>query len=310
MSSFEKKIIECRSEPLRAKNISTLQVNMGFKCNSGACAHCHVNAGPKRAEEMDRKTVDSVLSLIRENGIGTIDITGGAPELNPHFGYFVRKAKDVSKRVMVRTNLTVFFEKGMEYLPIFYSENGIELVASFPHCSEPLVDEIRGRGTFRKSLKAMEILNRMGYGTSGGIKALHLVHNPAGATFPDSQRRLESRMKEELGSIGLYFDRLYAFANMPIGRFKDYLRRTGQFDSYMEKARQAFNPSGIEGLMCRHGLSVGWDGGFYDCDFNLACSLPVYGTPSMARSDYEALSRRRIRTAEHCFICTAGQGFT
>jgi len=308
---FQDRVLAHPGEPLRATGIEILQVNLGFLCNM-SCKHCHVGGGPARKEMMEEKTVNEVLSVLGGNDIPTLDLTGGAPELNPHFRHMVRRAKELGRRVMVRTNLTIFFEEGMEDLPEFYAENGVEVVASLPYYIESGVDRVRGAGTFKKSVTALKKLNRLGYGAEGG-GILNLVYNPQGAFLPPGQETLEDEYKRELKkNFGISFNKLYTFANMPIGRFRDFLRLTGNIDRYMETLTTAFNPATFDGLMCRHLISVGWDGTLYDCDFNLVLGLPVdESCPGhISEFDYSRLSRRKIAVDEHCFGCTAGHGST
>jgi radical SAM/Cys-rich protein len=308
---FKEKISSILSDPMTASGIEVLQVNMGYRCNM-SCAHCHVGAGPARREEMKRETVESVLDVMRVNGIRVLDITGGAPELNPHFRYLVKEAGRLGCRVIVRTNLTVFFESGMDDLPEFFRDNGVELVASLPCYMGTNVDGIRGKGAFQKSIRAIKMLNDLGYGMGPSGGKLNLVYNPAGAFLPPSQEALENDYKRELGKrFGISFNSLYTFANMPVGRFRDSLVHTNNLERYMEELRAAFNPATIEGLMCRHLISIGWDGTLYDCDFNQALGFPVDDvSPHITGFDHERLNRRRIAVSDHCYGCTAGQGST
>jgi radical SAM/Cys-rich protein len=311
LHSFEEKVLDVRGGPLMATRIDVLQVNLGFSCNM-ACKHCHVEAGPARKEMMGEETVAHVLPALAEGDIPALDLTGGAPELNPHFRELVLKARDIDRRVVARTNLTIFFEDGMEDLPEFYAGNGVELVASLPYYMESGVDRVRGSGAFQKSIEALRCLNSLGYGVEGG-RTLNLVYNPPGAFLPPGQEALEADYKNELKrNFGVTFTSLFTFTNMPIGRFKDFLRLSGNLDGYMDKLHSAFNPSILDGLMCRHLLSVGWDGRLYDCDFNLVLGLPVdEECPGhISDFDYDKLAGRKIRVGDHCFGCTAGQGST
>ncbi|MBZ0154826.1 MAG: arsenosugar biosynthesis radical SAM protein ArsS [Alphaproteobacteria bacterium] len=311
MNNFEKKVMEAQGSPLTASAVQILQVNLGYRCNS-ACKHCHIGAGPGRAELMDEGVMETVLEVLRERGIGILDITGGAPEMHPRFRYLVREARKGGAHVIVRTNLTVSFEEGLEDLPGFYHDNGVELVASLPHYTGTSVDRVRGNGTFAKSIGALRELNRRGYGTEGG-RPLHLVFNPAGAFLPPSQAELELQFRKELCERhGVHFHRLFVFANMPIGRFREFLVRAGALASYRERVEGAFNPRTLGGLMCRSLVSVGWDGTLHDCDFNQVLGLSVEERcPRHIREfDGARLSGRRIVVDDHCFICTAGQGST
>jgi radical SAM/Cys-rich protein len=311
LEKFEERVPAIRGEHLTATRIDVLQANLGYRCNM-SCKHCHVEAGPARKEMMGAETVEDVLSALGQSDIPTLDLTGGAPELNPNFRKMVLKARALGRRVMVRTNLTIFFEDGMGDLPEFYAESSVDLVASLPYYIESGVDRVRGSGTFKKSIDAIRKLNSLGYGIEGG-RTLNLVYNPPGAYLPPGQETLEAEYKRELKkNFDISFTSLYTFANMPIGRFKDFLKLTANFDKYMEKLVGAFNPATLDGLMCRHLLSVGWDGILYDCDFNLVLGLPVdESCPRHIRDfDYSMLSGRKIIVGEHCYGCTAGQGST
>jgi radical SAM/Cys-rich protein len=311
MKDFEQKVLSVQSGPLRAKGIKILQLNLGYRCNM-VCKHCHVDAGPRRTEIMDKEIIEKALHIAKEYSIGTIDLTGGAPELNPDFTYLIQKAKKFNIHITVRSNLTIFYEKGFEYLPEFYSEHDIEVIASLPHYTQESVDRVRGEQTFRKSIEALKKLNSLGYGNDNDKKQLHLVYNPMGAFLPSSQSELEEQYKRELQSFGVVFNKLYTFANMPIGRFKDFLKRSNNYDTYMDKVRKAFNPDTLDGVMCRYLISVGWDGILYDCDFNQILGMPlgVDFPDHINNFDYDIISGRRIVTDNHCFACSAGQGST
>jgi radical SAM/Cys-rich protein len=308
-TAFHRKVAAVRPEPLRAMELSTLQVNLGYRCNL-ACRHCHVSGGPSRMEVMDRETADAVLRALASSKIGTLDITGGAPELNPSFRYLVLGARKLGRIMIARTNLAVFFEAGMEDLPEFYRDNDVALVASLPYYLEDDVDRVRGSGTFRKSIDALRKLNGLGYGAPDG-KVLNLVYNPRGAFLAPDQSALEAEYRKELSArFGISFTRLYTFTNMPIGRFRAFLAGTGHLEKYMDKLACAFNPATLDGIMCRHLVSVGWDGRLYDCDFNQVLGLTVNsGAPAHIRDfDPDPLSGRIIETGDHCFGCTAGAG--
>jgi radical SAM/Cys-rich protein len=263
---------------------------------------------------MDRETVDKVLQVLQENPIETLDITGGAPELNPHFRYLAAEAKKAGKKVIVRTNLTIFFEPGMESFPRFYADQGVELIASLPCYLEPNIKAVRGEGAFRKSIDALRTLNALGYGTGSTGLALSLVYNPGGAFLPPVQTRLEADYKRELKArYDISFTRLYAFTNMPLGRFRNSLIRMNELEKYSAMLVSAFNAATIDNIMCRHLISVGWDGRLYDCDFNQVLGLPV--TPednhrTIDTFDLKALAGRIINIDDHCYACTAGEGST
>ncbi len=309
--TFNERILSVQSSPLSANVIDIVQVNLGYKCNM-ACKHCHIGAGPDRTEEMDKETVDTVLRVATENHISILDITGGAPELNAHFRYLVQEARKIGLHVVVRTNLTIFFEGGMEDLPDFYEANDVEIIASLPYYTEGDVDRVRGKGAFQKSIIALKKLNSRGYGSSLG-KKINLVYNPRGAFLAPPQKTLEQDYKRELQKkFGIVFDNLYAFTNMPIGRFKDYLIISNNCDRYMENLIASFNPLTLDGLMCRYLINISWDGMLHDCDFNQILGLKTDSDcPQHIRCfDYQLLSRRRITVGEHCYGCTAGQGST
>lgn len=309
---FPDKVRSVRDEPLTAKEIAVLQVNLGYRCNM-ACRHCHVSAGPARSETMDRMTVDAVLRAFLESPIGTMDITGGAPELNPHFRALVFEARKAGRRVIARTNLTIFSEQGMQDLPEFYREQGVELIASLPCYLEDNVVAVRGVGSFRKSIDALRRLNSLGFGNGSCERPLSLVYNPGGAFLPPAQDALEADYKRELKNrYGISFTRLYAFTNMPIGRFHDFLVHNGGFERYLDMLASAFNPDALEAVMCRSLVNVSWNGRLHDCDFNQVLGVPT--APDVPHHindfDYAALAHRAIAVDDHCYGCTAGQGST
>ncbi|MBI5074343.1 MAG: arsenosugar biosynthesis radical SAM protein ArsS [Nitrospirae bacterium] len=298
--------------PLISAGLQSLQVNVGYTCNM-SCKHCHVAAGPNRPEVMKKDTVDQILDVIGKYNIQTLDLTGGAPEMNPHFTYFVTEAKRVGCHVIVRSNLTIFFEKGFDYLPEFYREHNIEISASLPYYLDSSVDRVRGNGAFEKSIKAIQVLNGLGYGNGSGMRKLNLVFNPSGAFLAPEQKCLEDEYRRELGARHeISFNHLFVFSNMPVGRFRNHLEKTGTLDSYLEKLEQAFNPATLNGLMCRHLISVGWDGALYDCDFNQVLDLHMHDScpQHIQEFDLERLLGREIHVGDHCYGCTAGQGST
>ncbi len=302
---------------LKPVSIETLQVNVTKLCNQ-ACRHCHVDASPKRTEQMDKATVDKCLEILeRYPAIKNLDITGGAPELNPHFDYFVEEARKLGKHVMVRHNLTVTLDgnpqtgESKEYLPGFYARNKVEVISSLPYFQEYFTDKQRGKGVFQKSLESMKRLNEVGYGIEGSGLALNLVYNPVGAFLPAPQADLEKQFRQELKSkYGLVFNRLYTITNMPIHRFKTQLQQIDGYEAYMEKLVNSFNPQAAQGVMCRSLLSVGYDGRIYDCDFNQMLEMSLGGQEpwTVFNFDFEKLMDRRILFASHCFGCTAGAG--
>ncbi len=309
---FQERVRSVTHEPLRALGVKVVQVNMGYCCNM-ACNHCHVSAGPGRTEAMDRMTANAVLDAFLDNPIETIDITGGAPEMNPHFRSLVSSARSAGRRVIARTNLTIFSEPGMEDLPEFYREQGVELIASMPCYLEENVAAVRGKGTFEKSIDALRKLNSLGFGSGEASLPLSLVYNPGGAFLSPPQATLEGDYKRELRNrYNISFTRLFAFTNMPVGRFRDSLVRSGHFDQYLDMLAEAFNPCTLGNIMCRNLVSVAWDGRLYDCDFNQVLGLAVNSdVPQHITSfDYKSLAQRRITVDDHCFGCTAGQGST
>lgn len=295
---------------LRAATIDTLQVNTGKFCNQ-ACKHCHVDASPARTEIMTHETAEVVISAVRRFRIPTLDITGGAPELNPSFRYLVREARTLGTHVVVRHNLTVMFEPEQNDLPEFFREYEMEVVSSLPYFLEQQTDAQRGRGVFEKSIEALRRLNTVGYGIEGSNLTLNLVYNPVGAYLPPPQSSIEQDFRRELQTrYGVSFNHLYTITNMPIKRFLDYLRRSGNEERYMRKLIAAFNPATVEGLMCRNLVSVDWTGRLYDCDFNQMLELGVAPELPQTIAGFDPLkfATRRIATASHCFGCTAGAG--
>jgi radical SAM/Cys-rich protein len=307
--SFDGKLAQFGIE-LRATVVDTLQVNVGKLCNQ-ACKHCHVDASPNRTEIMTRATTQAVIDAVRRFRIPTVDITGGAPELNPSFRWLVIEARATGAHVLVRHNLTVMFERGQEDLPEFFRDHAIEIVSSLPYFLEEQTDSQRGHGVFTKSIDVLRRLNEVGYGHEGSGLILNLVYNPVGAFLPPAQASIEADFKRELlHRYSVVFNHLYTITNMPINRFLDYLRRSGNEGHYMRKLVQAFNIKTIEGLMCRNLVSVDWRGRLYDCDFNQMLELPVAGElpQTIENFDPSLFSSRRISTGSHCFGCTAGAG--
>ena len=297
---------------LRKRKIDVLQINMGKYCNQ-ACIHCHVEAGPGRKELMGRETVEGALRFLERSAIPTVDITGGAPELNPHFDYLVESCVRLERHVMDRCNLTVIFEPGKEYLPEFFQRNRVEVIASLPCYTEENVDQQRGDGTFELSIRALHILNRLGYGVPGTGLDLHLMYNPLGAYLPPPQDRLEQDYKRILyEKFGIVFNRLYCLTNMPITRFERLLRVRGEYDRYVDLLESAFNAATLDKVMCRNLLSVGWEGSVYDCDFNQMLDLPLrdrHGGPlKIWELSAEAVEGHSILIGNHCYACTAGAG--
>lgn len=288
-----------------------LQINVGKKCNQ-TCAHCHVNAGPARTEMMTRETIDRIVEWLSQTSIPIVDITGGAPELNPHFRYLVECIKALGCHVMDRCNLTILFESGQDDLAEFLVRHQVEIVASLPCYEAANVEEQRGAGVFDKSIRALQMLNELGYGRDARLP-LHLVYNPVGADLPGPQAALEATYKQELFErYGIVFNRLFTITNMPISRFAGWLRRSGQWSQYHQLLLDNFNVAAVDGLMCRRTLNIGWRGEVYDCDFNQMLNLrwrhsnfePIY----LWQLDTDAIENRPILTGNHCLGCTAGAG--
>jgi radical SAM/Cys-rich protein len=297
--------------PLRRAQVTTLQVNVGWRCDL-ACHHCHVEAGPSRSETMDARTAKRVLGLLAASpAVDVLDLTGGAPELHEQFRPLVRGARDLSRRVIDRCNLTVLLVPGQEDTADFLAENRVEIVASLPCYTPETVDRQRGRGVFGRSIEALRRLNTLGYGRGDSGLRLNLVYNPTDASLPPPQAELETRYRHELRELfGIEFDHLIALANMPIKRFAHQLAREGREDEYNALLVNAFNPQTVPGLMCRHMASVQWDGRLHDCDFNQMLDLPLGAVPKTVwdLKDLGELEAAPIRTARHCFGCTAGAG--
>ena len=295
---------------LRSNAVEILQVNVGKLCNQ-ACKHCHVDASPKRTEIMERDTIEACLDVLRKYKIPTLDITGGAPEMIPYFRYFVTEAVKTGAKVIARHNLTVMFEPNQEDLPEFFANKRVEVVSSLPYFLAQQTDAQRGTGVFGKSVAAIKRLNAVGYGIESTNLILNLVYNPVGAFLPPPQAAIEADFRRELKTrFGLHFNNLYTITNMPIARFLDYLRRSGNEEKYMQKLIQAFNPLAAEGLMCRNTLSVDWTGKLYDCDFNQMLEMSVSEEVPQTIFDFTPADflGREIKTAAHCFGCTAGAG--
>ncbi len=297
---------------IRRQRLQTLQVNLGYKCNQ-SCLHCHVNAGPNRTEMMDADTAALVLQVAQRRGITTLDLTGGAPELSPHFRGLVRDARALGIKVIDRCNLTILSEPGQETLAAFLAEQGVEVVASLPCYSVANVDRQRGDGVFDRSIAGLRALNALGYGQPGSGLVLNLVYNPQGAVLPPPQGPLQADYKRELAAhFDIVFNQLFALTNMPIQRFGSTLVSKGTFGSYLQLLKGAYQPQNLATVMCRDMLSVDWQGDLYDCDFNQMLGLPAR-VGSTARPHLRVLLQEdaagsAIRVAEHCYGCTAGQG--
>lgn len=297
---------------LARDRLTTLQVNLGYLCNQ-QCVHCHVNAGPKRAEVMKRATIELILNYLDSVEIDTIDFTGGAPELNPHFRYLVKEARKKRVRVIDRCNLTILNEPDQEDLADFLAQNQCEVIASLPCYLEENVNKQRGKGVFEASINGLRKLNALGYGVANSKLVLNLVYNPMGPVLPPDQPSLEKDYKEKLGTrYGVVFNDLYTLANMPIQRFGSTLLSKGQFEGYMQLLRSAHKDTNLQGVMCRSLISVDWQGYIYDCDFNQMLKLPMmFGVkPKLHLNDLigKDLNGNPIAVMDHCYGCTAGQG--
>ncbi|MFM9917126.1 MAG: arsenosugar biosynthesis radical SAM (seleno)protein ArsS [Rhizobacter sp.] len=298
--------------PLRRRSIDTLQVNLGYRCNQ-SCLHCHVNAGPTRTEEMDADTADLVLAIVKQRRIQTIDLTGGAPELNPQFRRLVQAARSMGVRVIDRCNLTILFEPGQEDLAEFLAGQQVEVVASLPCYSVTNVDRQRGVGVFDKSIAALQRFNALGYAQPGSTLTLNLVYNPQGPVLPPPQGALEDDYKRELEAhFGIRFNHLFALTNMPIQRFGSMLVSKGQFETYLQLLKGAFQADNLATVMCQSLVSVDWQGDLYDCDFNQMLGLPARLNGRVRAHVRDLLEHspvdEDIRVADHCYGCTAGQG--
>lgn len=311
--TFQQKLLESGLLPFQPKPVEILQLNLGKMCNQ-VCKHCHVDAGPDRKEIMEKDTMELCLQVLRKHPIQTVDLTGGAPEMNSNFRWLVTEIRKISQdiNILVRCNLTIILANPKYHdLPEFFRENSIEVVSSLPYFTAVKTDAQRGNGVFEKSIQALRILNKVGYGMPGSGLKLQLVYNPSGAFLPASQEGLEAEFKKRLlNQYGIHFNSLYTITNLPISRFLEYLLRSGNYDSYMQKLVEAYNPVAAANAMCRNTISVGWDGYLYDCDFNQMLDMKVACQESQHIRDWnlESLGKRSIVVNQHCFGCTAGAG--
>ena len=297
--------------PIRRARLETLQVNLGYRCNQ-SCLHCHVDAGPRRTELMDAETVETVLAFMQASGVRRLDVTGGAPELNPHFRDLVVRVRAMGVHVVDRCNLTILEEPGQEDLAAFLAAHAVEVIASMPCYLQDNVDAQRGRGVYAKSIAALKRLNALGYGQGKGL-VLGLVYNPQGASLPPEQRRLQDDYQRELQARhGIAFDRLLTIANMPIRRFGSWLVSKGRFTAYMQLLKHSYRPQNLEDVMCRSLISVDWQGHVYDCDFNQMLALPLSHGGKQGTHLRDLIGRdlegHPIAVMDHCYGCTAGQG--
>ncbi|MBT8245958.1 MAG: radical SAM/Cys-rich domain protein [Winogradskyella sp.] len=311
LPTFKTKIAETNQFPLKAKVLEILQVNVGYMCNQ-VCEHCHVDAGPDRKEIMTKETMQQILDVLKNTGAHTLDLTGGAPEMNPNFRWFVEEASKIGvKDFIVRSNLTIIRANKKYYdLPDFFKKHNIHVVSSMPHWTRGKTDKQRGEGVFDMSIKALQELNAVGYGMTGSDLKLDLVYNPSGAFLPGDQASMEKDFKKALmEDFGIQFHNLFAITNLPISRFLDYLIASENYEDYMYSLVEAYNPMAVENVMCTNTLSVSWDGYLFDCDFNQMLELPVNSKVKHI-SDYneDLLQGRNIVISQHCYGCTAGAG--
>ncbi|KAA9327263.1 radical SAM/Cys-rich domain protein [Hymenobacter busanensis] len=310
LPAFHEKLREAGLLPLSPVAPAVLQINVGKMCNQ-VCKHCHVDAGPDRKEIMTRETMQLCLDVLAQTDIPTVDLTGGAPEMNPDFRWFVEQIRALGRHIIVRCNLTIIVaNKKYHDLPEFFKAHGVEVVSSLPFYTAAKTDSQRGDGVFEDSIRALKMLNAVGYGQEGTGLVLNLVYNPAGAFLPGSQKGLQEQFKRMLlKDHGIVFNELYAITNLPVSRYLDYLIESGNYAGYMEKLVNAFNPVAAAGVMCRNTLSVSWDGYLYDCDFNQMLDLKVASPVRHIRDfDAAALAERAVVVNQHCYGCTAGSG--
>lgn len=311
LPSFDEMLTKYSARLVRSKT-EVLQINVTKTCNQ-ECSHCYVDAGPYRTETMDLSTLSACLKFLRSSNVGRAEITGGAPELNPHFEELIKSIFSIEKKIVVRSNLTVLLEPGKAHLPDLYRRYKVELYCSLPCYTKENVDKQRGEGVFEKSIRALHLLNDAGYGKDPSL-VLNLVYNPGGAFLPPPTQELEADYREVLRrEHGIVLDHVITLTNMPINRFDRWLRTEGLYEHYMSLLYESFNPATLQGLMCRHYLNVGWDGRFYDCDFNQMLGLeirdPQTGKPLTIDSvDDKSLEGIKISTGAHCYGCTAGRG--
>ncbi|MCT4663833.1 MAG: arsenosugar biosynthesis radical SAM protein ArsS [Flavobacteriales bacterium] len=312
LPTFTQKLKEGTHFPLKPKKLDIFQINVGYMCNQ-VCAHCHVDAGPDRREIMTKETMELCLEVYKKSGATTLDLTGGAPEMNPHFRWFVEEASKIGVQdFIVRSNLTILRAAPRYHdMPAFFKKHNIHVVSSLPFYKKGKTDKQRGDGVFQASIEALKELNKVGYGKEGSGLQLDLVYNPAGAFLPADQGELENQFKKSLKEdFGIEFNSLFAITNLPVSRFLEYLIRSENYEDYMETLIEAYNPSAVENVMCTNTLSVSWDGFLYDCDFNQMLDLKVATKTSKHLKDFnlKELENRNIIVNQHCYGCTAGAG--
>lgn len=308
---FREKLDAIDLFPLKPTDIEIFQINVGYMCNM-TCKHCHVDAGPDRTEVMSKETFEHCLEALRHSNAETVDLTGGAPEMNPHFRWFVEEASALEKTIIVRSNLTILTTAPKyQTLPEFFARHGVEVTCSLPFYNKRRTDRQRGEGTYDRSIEALKKLNEIGYGKEETGLELNLVYNPAGAFLPGRQEALEKDFKRQLDrKHGITFNNLFTITNLPISRYLNFLLESGNLDEYMDRLVTSFNPAAAQGVMCRNTISVGWDGTLYDCDFNQMLEMPVEDSAPQHISEWNELklNNRDIRINQHCFGCTAGAG--
>ncbi len=308
--SFADRLKECKAYPLRAQSVEILQMNITRRCNL-CCRHCHVEGSPDRVEEISKADMEACLRALTNPAIKTLDITGGAPEIHPHLEWLLQKASKMQKRLLVRSNVTILIDNPYRHFFDIYADTGAEVVVSLPNLHRKSTDRMRGAGVFDRIIDALRELNARGYGEPDSGLILDLVHNPVGAFLPGSQQALESDYRVKLRhEYGIEFNRLYCLTNCPVGRYLDFLKRSGNLIEYMNLLKQAFNPITVDNVMCRTTLSVGCDGRLFDCDFNQILDLPLAAGAFVHVGDFnfEKLAQREIVVRSHCFSCTAGSG--
>jgi radical SAM/Cys-rich protein len=312
LPTFKQQLEKYNQFPIKPSPLEIFQINMGYMCNQ-VCAHCHVDAGPDRKEIMDQETLSACLVALKNSGAHTLDLTGGAPEMNPHFRWFVEEASKIGvKDFIVRSNLTILRANKKYYdLPQFFKKHNIHVVSSLPFYKRNQTDKQRGNGVFDASIQALKELNAVGYGKEGSGLQLDLVYNPAGAFLPGNQEELEAEFKKALlEDFDIEFNQLFSITNLPVSRFLEYLVRTDNFEDYMDTLVDAYNPVAADNVMCKNTISVKWDGTLYDCDFNQMLDLPVATKKPMTIKEFNTqdLENRNICISQHCYGCTAGSG--
>jgi len=311
LPTFASALKNVNAHPLQPNTVEILQINLGYMCNQ-VCAHCHVDAGPDRKEIMSKATMQQCLDVLKKSKVHTLDLTGGAPEMHPHFRWFVEEAHKMGVQdFIVRSNLTIILANKKFYdLPQFFKKHNIHVVSSMPHWTSDKTDKQRGKGVFNTSIEALKMLNNMGYGLKNSPLKLDLVYNPSGAFLPGDQNSLEQDFKKALfEDFGIEFHQLFAITNLPISRFLDYLLASENYEDYMYTLVEAFNPKAVDNVMCKNTISVGWDGFLYDCDFNQMLNLNLKGAVGHIKDfDENRLKKRHIQINQHCYGCTAGAG--